>query len=99
MQKIEGNSSLSGLWYFIEDCKKYRVYEEGDGTVYQRKHPDKHGVILLAFHVQEDVAYSMDIRMGTVTVTIGSNDVDHVLLDGEDAVIYLKNSGVTINLN
>ena len=98
MRKLEGEHVLSELWSLIENSKKYIPIEGTDTYMYQRKHPDKHGIITLIFGVQDGVAYTLEIRAGTVMINLGSNDIDHVFEDSDRIDLYMKNSGVTVNL-
>lgn len=99
MTKLEGAHVLSELWNHIENSKKYISIEGTDTFMYQRKHPEKHGLITLLFGVQDGIAYTLEVRAGTVNITLGSNDIDHIFIDSDRIDIYIKNSGVTLNLN
>ena len=98
VQKFEGAHVLNDFWNSIENSKKYISIEGADVYMYQRKHPEKHGLIVLRFGVQDGVAHTLEIRAGTINASIGSNDIDHIFVDADEFDIYIKNSGVTIAL-
>ena len=99
MKKLEGSHILSELWGLIENSKKYIPIEGTETYMYQRKHPEKHGLITLIFGVQDGIAYSLDIQAGTVNITFHTNDIDHILEDSDRVDIYMKESGVVVSLS
>ena len=98
MTKLEGEHILSKLWNLIENSKKYISVDGADVYLYQRKHPEKHGLISLVFEVQDGIAHSLVIKAGTITVSLGTSDIDCVLEDSGTITLYMKNSGSIIDI-